>query len=236
MPNDIAPLYRKVKDHILTRILCGEWQENQRVPSENELVREFNISRMTANRALRELTSEGHLVRVTGVGTFVSAKKPQSHLLEIHNIADEIRARGHDYHSRVISNRKEVASNTITRQMELKKGSSVFHSVIVHHEQGIPIQLENRYVNRRLVPGYGRVDFSLRTPADYLLEVAPLQKVEHIVQAIIADGPTRKYLQLDRNEACLRVQRRTWTTGGIASLALLIHPGSRYQLSGQFQP
>ncbi|MFT7461581.1 MAG: GntR family histidine utilization transcriptional repressor [Planctomycetota bacterium] len=236
MKNEIAPLYKQIKNHILSRILSGEWQESQRVPSENELVKEFSISRMTANRALRELTTEGHLVRVTGVGTFVSTKKAQSHLLEIHNIADEVKARGHEYSAKIIKNDKEKAKAEISNQMEIKKDTLVFHSIIVHEEQGQPIQLENRYVNRKIVPGYGKIDFEKTTPAEYLLELAPLQKVEHIVQAIVADAKTRKYLQLEDNEPCLLLKRRTWTDGKIASLALLTHPGSRFQLSGQFQP
>ncbi|MCB1434081.1 MAG: GntR family transcriptional regulator, partial [Alphaproteobacteria bacterium] len=52
---DALPLYAKVKDHILENIRSGAWAPGFRVPSENELVESFGISRMTANRALREL-------------------------------------------------------------------------------------------------------------------------------------------------------------------------------------
>ena len=69
--NEPQPLYAKVKDHILLHIRSGAWAPGARVPSENELVESFGISRMTANRALRELTADGFLARVPGVGTFV---------------------------------------------------------------------------------------------------------------------------------------------------------------------
>ena len=91
------PMYRKIKNHILDRIDSGEWMASTRVPSENELVKEFAVSRMTTNRALRELTDEGYLIRVAGVGTFVAELKAKSNPLEIHNIADEIRARHHEH-------------------------------------------------------------------------------------------------------------------------------------------
>ena len=52
--SDAQPLYAKVKDHILENIRSGAWGAGRRVPSENELVESFGISRMTANRALRE--------------------------------------------------------------------------------------------------------------------------------------------------------------------------------------
>lgn len=72
------PLYRKVKAHIIDQIQNGQLGADQRIPSENELVRKLNISRMTVNRALRELTQEGWLRRIQGVGTFVAPQMPQA--------------------------------------------------------------------------------------------------------------------------------------------------------------
>ena len=69
--SEAQPLYARVKEHIRDNIRSGAWGAGHRVPSENELVESFRISRMTANRALRELTAEGFLSRVPGVGTFV---------------------------------------------------------------------------------------------------------------------------------------------------------------------
>ncbi len=62
--SEAQPLYARVKAHILDNIQSGAWEPGRRVPSENELVESFRISRMTANRALRELMAEGFLSRV----------------------------------------------------------------------------------------------------------------------------------------------------------------------------
>lgn len=56
------PLYLQVKQLITEKIHTGEWQANDRVPSESELVKQFECSRMTANRALRELTDRKSVV------------------------------------------------------------------------------------------------------------------------------------------------------------------------------
>ncbi len=61
-----APIYQRVKQAIVNQIRAGHWQPHQRVPSESELVAELGVSRMTINRALRELTSEGFLIRMQG--------------------------------------------------------------------------------------------------------------------------------------------------------------------------
>jgi len=82
-----APAYQGIKDFILARIHAGEWAEGDQVPSENELAREFNVARMTVNRALRELTSEQVLTRVQGSGTFVARPKYESTLVAIRSIS-----------------------------------------------------------------------------------------------------------------------------------------------------
>ncbi len=93
--NTAQARYRQVKDYIIRLINTGELKPNERVPSENALVNLFGIARMTAHRALKELSDEGYVVRLAGVGTFVADARPHSDVLKVKNIADEIRTRGH---------------------------------------------------------------------------------------------------------------------------------------------
>ena len=90
-------------------------------------------------------------------------------------------------------------------------------------------------MNPQVVPGYGEVDFTRTTPTEYLLKVAPLQEVEHTVQARMPGARVGKLLQLKEKEPCLILLRRTWSQGKIASVATLYHPGSRYELSDHFK-
>src|ERR1700693_3564477 len=97
------PLYLQVKRHILEHIGSGKWGASMRVPSENEIVKSFGVSRMTANRALKELRDEGILVRIAGVGSFVADRPARAHPLEVRSIADEIRERGHAHRAEIVS-------------------------------------------------------------------------------------------------------------------------------------
>src|SRR6201996_8280697 len=99
----LQPLYLRVKQHILDNIGSGKWGTATRVPSENDIVRTFGVSRMTANRALRELRDEGIVVRIAGVGSFVADRHAQGHPLQIRGIDAEIRQRGHEYRAEVVS-------------------------------------------------------------------------------------------------------------------------------------
>jgi GntR family histidine utilization transcriptional repressor len=232
----LQPLYLKVKRHILDNIGSGKWATSTRVPSENDIVKSFGVSRMTANRALRELRDEGILVRIAGVGSFVAERHAHAHPLEIRSIADEIRERGHVHRAEIISLERVRATAELAEDFGVAPRGDLYRSVIVHFENDRPVQLEDRHVLPKLAPDYLKTDFSRTTPYDYLTKVAPLQQAEHLLRAVMPDERTRKLLAMKRDEPCLLMIRRTWTAGEIASVARLYYPGSRYEMSGRFRP
>ena len=231
-----AARYLQVKDFILERIAGGTLRAGERVPSENELTRTLTVSRMTANRALRELAADGVLVRVAGVGTFVAEQRVHAHPLEVRNIADEIRARGHEYRVKVLALDSLSASRELAERCGVKLGAQLDYSLLTHFADAAPLQVEERYVNPQVAPGYLRNDFSRTTPHEFLIRVAPLQRAEHIVRALVPERRIRRLLRLEAGEACLLIMRRTFSHGRIASVADLYHPGSRYELAASCQP
>lgn len=189
---------------------------------------------MTVNRALRELTVEGWLTRTQGAGTFVAEARPQSAVLDIRNIADEIRERGHEHSAEIYLLRAETAGASEAGLLGLEEGREVFHSLIVHYENGRPVQLEDRYVNPAAAPEYLAQDFRSITPYEYLVKAAPLSEAEHVIQAIQPDDETARLLSISPQAPCLLLKRRTWSGENSVTYARLIHPGDRYQLWGRF--
>ncbi|MFC2996323.1 histidine utilization repressor [Acinetobacter sichuanensis] len=234
--NSPLPIYLRVKQLITTKINKGIWIANQKIPSESELVKQLGCSRMTINRALRELTAEGVLVRVQGVGSFVAEEQGQTSLFQIHNIADEIAARNHIHRAEVLILENIKANSIQSLQMQVQEGQPLFHSILVHYENDIPVQVEDRLVNSFLVPDYLKQDFTQVTPNAYLMANAPITEGEHIVKAVLASTQESKWLKINKTEPCLFIQRRTWSNKNLISSARLIYPGSRYHLEGKFTP
>ena len=230
------PRYQQVKDLIIEQISRGDLRARDRVPSENELVESTGVSRMTANRALRELTDEGYVERIAGSGTFVADLKATSHLLEVRNIADEVALRGHRHSSRVLTKGRITADESTAAALHLDSHAPVFHVMLVHCEDGLPIQLEDRYVVIGFAPDFLEQDFSTVTPSAYLSDIAPLQEAEHVVRAELPAADIRKHLEMAEKEACLLVLRRTWGRGRPVTFGRLFHPGSRFELTGHYTP
>jgi len=157
------PSYQRIKSHVLEQIQKGVWREGDAIPAENALATEFGVSRMTANRALRELTDEQVLVRVQGSGTFVAQQKFQSTLVMIQGIAQEVQARGHVHRCELQRLERVRATARMAAQFESREIRTLFHSVVVHFENELPIQVEDRYVNPDLAPDYMQLDFTQTT-------------------------------------------------------------------------
>lgn len=66
-------LYKQIQQHILQKIKSGQLRPTDRVPSEQELMDEFKVSKITVKNALTALADEGFIIRVQGKGTFVSS-------------------------------------------------------------------------------------------------------------------------------------------------------------------
>lgn len=178
-------LYEQIKEFISRKIQDGSWPAGHRLPSEHELVAQFGISRMTVNRALRELVDQGRIVRVAGVGSFVAENKPQSTLLQIVNIESEIIGRGHDYRYELLLAERTSAAPDVAAWLDLRAGASVFHAICLHFENGTPVQLEDRYVNPQIVPGFLDHDLTAVPPGEYLLRNVPFDEIEHVVDAVL---------------------------------------------------
>lgn len=224
------PLYQQIKQHILIRIESGEYPLHQQIPPEQELAGQFQVSRMTAHKAIRDLVQEGYLMRRAGLGTFVTEPKAESPLADINNIADEVRLRGHQYSNNVLVLEAVRANEEVALHMGMRLNARVFHSVIVHLENNSPIQVEERFVNPALAPGYLQCDFGQQTPNAYLVEHCPLSDMEHIVEARLAPANIGDWLQLSPEVPCLLVTRRTWSLHQLVSFARLWHPGDKYKL------
>jgi GntR family histidine utilization transcriptional repressor len=232
---DEAPAYEQVKSWVRQHIASGQWRPGDGVPSEAALMDRFAVSRMTANRALRELAAEGLVTRVQGSGTRVAELHRISSRLVIRDIHEEVAERGHVHTARVLLAVEEKADADLAAAFALRKGARLFHTVLVHLENGVAIQHEDRWVNPAAAPDYLRTDFTRVSPTLHLLEHAPLTEASYCIEACLPTAQEARELGMKRGEPCLRMKRRTVSGGNVASVARLLYPGTRYSIAGEFQ-
>lgn len=95
-------LYLQIKDILVRRIQEGVWAEYSLIPTERELMKEFNVSRSTVRQAISILVQTGLLEKTQGRGTIVKPQKLVGRLGRLKGFAEEVAEKGQDPQSKLI--------------------------------------------------------------------------------------------------------------------------------------
>ena len=230
------PRYLQIKHDILDKIHTGILQPDDRIPSEHKLAKDFSVSRLTVQRAIRELVSEGLLRRAQGSGTFVTDFTHRFSLVEVHDVVDEISQQGGEPTTEVLLQRRLQPSPEIDELLELKAGTEVFQVSLLQSMDGEPVAHEERYAIVEVYPDFLDQDFSKRSVFNYLATRSKLEDIEQIVSAVHVNKLLASLLEIDVTEPCIRLQRRNWYKGQCVTLTRITYAGTRQVLASRFKP
>ena len=93
--NSSTPLYTQLEQVLLELINNGTYPPGSRLPTEAELSKQYNVSRVTVRKALQPLSEKGLLERKIGKGSFVAQKKITRSLSNIMSFSDMCKAQGY---------------------------------------------------------------------------------------------------------------------------------------------
>ena len=245
------PAYQRIKNAILDNIHSGKWQAGNAISTEMALAEEFGVSRMTVNRALKELSEERVLERRQGSGTFVAQQQFNHTFVEVRNIAQDLKSANRDYEAKVVSKRAitaDMLDDELRRKFGIDEGSvpvnasvhtnaideAVLYEVkIIHFADGQPIQFEERWVDAKKVPKFIDQDFSVVNTSDYLIAKSPLESGSYTIRALAAPDEIAEFLQIAPQSPTLVLRRQTYSAGQVVTFVKMWHAGDRYQFSGE---
>ncbi len=233
--NKQVPAYQQIKQYILHAIHSGQWKTGMAIPTEMSLAEQFDVSRMTVNRALKELSEEKVLERRQGSGTFVAQHHFNHTFVEVRNIADDIRHTGKRYRAEVIGKMICDVSVLPTEIQELFQSSpQLFQLDVLHYGDEVPIQYERRWVDSELVPEFIEQDFTITNTSDYLIHNVPLVKGSYFIQAKLPSTDIADKLQMIDRQSALVLSRYTYSTDDrIVTYVQMWHNGEHFQFSGE---
>ena len=241
------PAYQRIKNAILDNIHSGKWQAGNAISTEMALAEEFGVSRMTVNRALKELSEERVLERRQGSGTFVAQQQFNHTFVEVRNIAEDLKSANRDYEAKVVSKRAVTASmldDELRRKFGIDEMATVTHTdasdapalyevKIIHVADDQPIQFEERWVDAKKVPEFIEQDFTVVNTSDYLVAKIPLESGSYTIRALAAPNEVADALQIAAQSPTLVLRRQTYSAGQVVTFVKMWHAGDRYQFSGE---
>lgn len=157
---DNKPRHEQIADWIRGRIGDGNYSTDDKLPSESELSKKFEVSRVTVRRALQTLESEQRIYRCQGLGSFVKGQKTLQNSLHMSDFMEDMRQNGMEAESVVLRNTIEPANQAVANRLSVPEGTKVFRLDRLRLGNGKPVALDYTW----LPAFYGQliVDYDLQ--------------------------------------------------------------------------
>jgi GntR family transcriptional regulator len=211
-----VPLYGKVEDVLASEIARGVLRPGDRLPSEEQLVTRFAVSRITVRRAIQNLIQREMVEIRRGHGTYVLAPRISQELTRLTGFVEDMAVHGRNASARVVSKDVVAADSTVARQLRVSKGTYVMRIERVRLADSIPMSLDETYlpldVGKRIV----RNDLRIK-PIFTLLEEeygTPLAEAEYVLEATAASAHVARALAVSEGSPIFRIERTSSTEMG----------------------
>jgi GntR family transcriptional regulator len=228
-----VPLYHQIFLQLRDEILSGQRAYGTLVATEQELSRNYSVSRITARRALDELAQHHFVARKRRVGTTVIFRPPAKPIeANIDQAVDSLLELGRVTKVKVLTVGKETVTPSIAEALQIKPGSQVVRAVRVRFLDGEPLGYVVSYVPVELSHAVTRAALA-EMPILAVIRKAGyrLGKATQIIAAMLADPVMSATLKVEPRAAILRISRTVCDHAGKPILVTLAHYRSdRYQL------
>lgn len=217
---DIAkdkPLYLQLVDVIKEKVTSNTWTQGSKIPSENELAKEFDLSVGTVKKALDVLGQEGILFRRQGQGTFIASPDFSKSFIRFFRYGQTDGKPSEVPGCRILSLDIITAGDRVAEILHLKSDDKVVKVKRVRTLQDIPFAVEDLYLpyerfkgieattleNKLLYPIYSN-DFS-----------TPIVWVDEYLKPAIPDDPTAELLGIEQSTPVICIERIAHSYGDV---------------------
>ncbi len=187
-------LYSRVETVLASEIADGDLKVGEQLPTEDNLIERFGVSRITVRRAIQNLVSRSLVEIRRGKGTFVATPKITQELRELSGFVEDMHALG----------RKPTAGERVVRIRRVRLADGI---PLSFDETFLPLEIGKKVVTNNL-----KVE-----PIFSLLERkydVPLIEAEYKLDAVPAETEVAAALRVKQRSPIFRIERTSYSTGG----------------------
>jgi GntR family transcriptional regulator len=216
--DSVIPLYHQLKERLKHSIEHGEWQPGDQIPSENQLVNEYNVSRNTAKKAIEELVQDGLLYRKQGKGTFVAKPKLQQSLMGLYSFSKVFKEKGLIPKDILIEIREVRPTSEIIQELQIPNDDTVIEMKRLRCVEEDPYILESSFFPKRVVPDMSMLNkvgqISLYDFLEQEFNIIIKRAIEAFEPVLITSDES-DYLQTEEGKPALLLERTAYDTNGV---------------------
>jgi GntR family transcriptional regulator len=208
-----VPLHTQIAESLRLQIQNDEFKDKENLPSERELAERYAVSRMTVRQALQKLRHEGLIYHERGVGTFVNNRKIDVHTRNLNGFSEEMQSLGLVPSSRVLTFKRELASDVVKQDLQLGAGAEVIYLERLRIADDEPMAFEKTYLPAYLFPKLEDFDLTKNSLYQVLVENYDLQMhhAEEVLEAVSATKRVAEQLGIRAGAPVLVVRRVVFT-------------------------
>ena len=217
--------YKLIVDEIEKDILDGKYNKIGKLPTEEELVAHYGVSRTTVRKAISILSSKGYIYQVQGSGIFV-----RESILKGYISLETLKGLTRDFPNREIVNKVisiEVmhADEKLAHDMKCEVGTKIYYVKRLRIMDGKTFSMEYSYYNKDIIP-YLNEDIAKSSIYSYILEDLKLNIgfADKVIYADKMDEETAEQLELDMSDPALVIENKVFLNNGdIFEVSKVIH-------------
>lgn len=226
------PLYLQVEVALRERMLRGEWRPGTKIPSEEQLCKDYGVSRVTMRQAIRTLVEDGYLERARGRGTFVREPTLTAGVRGLNSFSEEMRALGLDPGGRVLAIDVVRAEEVVAERLGIEIDDRVVRLRRLRTGDGKPIGVQTTCLPAIRFPGLESVDLTDRSLYAVLEQRYGVSMTEaHETFWVTRIGRSdAELLQVSRGACAFRVERVASDEQSAIEFTASLMRGDRYRI------
>jgi GntR family transcriptional regulator len=232
------PYYYQLYEILHQNIVRGEWQPDDMLPSEVELMERYNVSRITVRQALDELVNEGLIYRQRGRGTFVAHPTVDQALTRIISFTEDMRRRGFSPGTEVLFSGLELALPEVAEKLQLEPGAELVRLDRLRLADNEPMSIEESHLVHCYCPGVLQHNYAANPLREVLEQHYSIRLVraKQSIRAIAAPRKVADKLSIPANAPLLYLERISYSQKNTPIEFLrLYHRGDRYVLYNELR-
>ena len=210
------PRHTQISNWLRAQIEEGSFKPDDKLPSENELAKKFDVSRVTIRRALQSLENEEIIYRCQGLGSFVSENRAAHNLVRLTDFNEDMMRAGLNATSVVKTFKMVQSPNWLSEQLLLDEESKVLQIDRLRMGNGEPIAFDSTWlpvIYGQLLNEDDLTDSTIYQILEKEYDI-PILKGSYRMSAAVADDYLSEILNVPVHSPLFLIDRLTFTIGG----------------------
>lgn len=202
------PLYIQLKDLMIKKIKDEEWEVNSQIPTEKELMKEYEIGRATVRKSISMLVNEGYIYRKKGIGTFVGSRYPSLGFEPLISLTASLKARGIEANNIIVDKRIIEPTEELLDTLKWDKANEFYYLKRIRSIKEKPLAIEESYFSDKFKYIDGKFDLTGSLTKIMLQELrVTIKKVEQVIIPRMPTIEEQKELKIEKDTLVLSTER-----------------------------